>query len=59
MSNVQGFLPAVKSSRPAESIASTKLPMEDSESLIRLYKRKKAECENLREKALSLETELQ
>ena len=32
--------------------------MEDSESLVRLYKRKKAEVEHLRDHSLSLETEL-
>jgi hypothetical protein len=46
------------SSRPAQSVASTNLLMEDSESLVRLYKRKKAEVEHLRDHSLSLETEL-
>jgi len=39
-------------------VASTNLLTEDSESLVRLYKRKKAEVENLRDHSLSLETEL-
>lgn len=45
------------SSRPAQSVTSTNL--DDSETLVRLYKRKKQECEGLKEHALSLETELQ
>jgi len=39
----------VKSSRPAQSVASTNIHLEDSESMVRAYKRKKNECELLRD----------
>jgi hypothetical protein len=43
--------------RAPHSVTSTNL--DDSETLIRLYKRKKQECESLKEHAMGLETELQ
>lgn len=53
-----GYLPAVKLSRPPQSVASTNLPLEDSESIVRAYKRKKQECETLRGDLVSMETEV-
>ena len=46
-----GFIQAYPSSKPPQSVASVNFStmMEDSESLIRAYKKKKAELETLRD----------
>lgn len=46
-----GFIQAIPSSKPPQSVASINFStmMEDSESLIRAYKKKKAELETLRD----------
>ena len=41
-----------------QSVASTNLAVEDSESIIRAYKRKKAECDLLKNQCGVLESEL-
>lgn len=56
-----GFIQAIDSSRPPQSVASINLASvagEDSESLIRAYKKKKAELETLRDSFFSVETQL-
>ena len=47
-----------KGGRPTQSVTSA-TNYDDSETLVRLYKRKKQECESLKEHAIGLETELQ
>lgn len=53
---ITGYLPQVKSSRPAQSVASLNINYDDSESIVRAYKKKKLECEQLRDQCVSLET---
>lgn len=48
-----------QASRPPQSVASVNITnLEDSEGIIRAYKKKKAELEELKEKYYSMETEL-
>ena len=53
-----GFIQAYPSSKPPQSVASVNIStmMEDSESLIRAYKKKRAELETLRDQFYSMET---
>ena len=53
-----GFIQAIHSSKPPQSVASVNFStmMEDSESLIRAYKKKKAELETLRDQFYQVET---
>ena len=53
-----GFIQAYPSSKPPQSVASINFStmMEDSESLIRAYKKKKAELETLRDQFYHTET---
>ena len=55
-----GFLQAIPSSTPPKSVASIQFSqmMEDSESLIRAYKKKKNELETLRDQFYKVETQL-
>ena len=57
--NPPGFLQAYSSSKPPQSVASVNIStmMEDSESLIRAYKKKRAELETLRDQFYSMETQ--
>ena len=56
--NPPGFLHAYPSSKPPQSVASVNIStmMEDSESLIRAYKKKRAELETLRDQFYTMET---
>jgi len=53
-----GFIQAIHSSKPPQSVASVNFStmLEDSESLIRAYKKKKAELETLRDQFYQVET---
>lgn len=55
-----GFIQAIPSSKPPQSVASINFStmMEDSESLIRAYKKKKADLETLRDQFYQVETQL-
>ena len=52
-----GYLQAYNISQPPQSIASVNLTaLEDGESLIRAYKKKKAELEQVKEQFFRIET---
>lgn len=54
---MQGFIPTA-ASRPPQSVASINFTnLEDSESLIRAYKKKKVELEELKEQYYRIETD--
>lgn len=54
---MKGFIP-IKSSRPPASVASLNITnLEDSEAMIRAYKKKKVELEELKQKYYDIETE--
>ena len=56
--SMKGFLQSYQASRPPQSVASVNLTnLEDSEGLIRAYKKKKNELEELKEKFYHIETE--
>jgi hypothetical protein len=55
--SVRGFIP-ISSSRPPQSVASVNITnLEDSEALIRAYKKKKAELEEVKQKYYEIDTE--
>ena len=55
---MQGYISQYQASRPPQSIASVNITnLEDSESLIRAYKKKKNEFEELRDTFYHIETE--
>ena len=54
---MQGFIPTA-ASRPPQSVASMNFTnLEDSESMIRAYKKKKVELEDIKEQFYKIETE--
>lgn len=56
--SVQGFIQSFQSSRPPQSVASVNLTnFEDGEALVRGYKKKKRELEELKDAFYKLETE--
>lgn len=56
--SVAGFIQSYYASKPPQSVASVNITnLEDSESLIRAYKKKKAELEDVKEKFYKMETE--
>ncbi len=59
MPSVAGFIQSYYPSKPPQSVASVNITnLEDSEGLIRAYKKKKAELEDVKEKFYNMETEL-
>ena len=55
--SVKGFIP-ISSSRPPQSVASVNITnLEDSEALIRAYKKKKMEVDEYKQKYYEIETE--
>ena len=55
--SVRGFIP-IDASRPPQSVASVNITnLEDSEALIRAYKRKKLEVDEYKQKFYDIETE--
>jgi hypothetical protein len=55
---IQGFIQSYQTSRPPQSVASINITnLEDSETMIRAYKKKKQEIEDLREKFYLMETD--
>lgn len=55
---MKGFIQSYQASRPPQSVASMNLTnLEDSEALIRAYKKKKGELEEIKEKYYKIETD--
>ena len=55
---MKGYIQSFQSSRPPQSVASVNITnLEDSEGLIRAYKKKKGELDELKEKYYQVETD--
>lgn len=55
---MKGFIQSYHTSRPPQSVASINITnLEDSEGLIKAYKKKKVELEELKERYYTIETE--